>query len=405
MIHIDLNPLFNQLRQRFDEPEQNKMKLGLQNLNTDRREQTVIVSPVVRPSNDLRIDNNVANKIAQRQLMSTMENASAQQVLPYASKPDDDYSPEAVAGRLLSELEARLSVSGVDRDAVIGQFLAGIDQGFSEAQGTLEGLGAFGDDVAKNLTRTRQLVEAGVDRIRATGQQLENTSSASQIEHLSVEHSRQAAIEVRTQEGDIVTIEVSKSMSAEKTAYHALAANDQEMVAVRGVEQSRSAEVSLEFNVQGDLSEEEHDAIADLMKDMDKVAERFFNGNINAAFKQAHQLGFDNEQIAAFSFDLKQETHIQAVHAYQQSSGGQQGGQALAKAVDFMHELSGVRAQAQQTVLAEPEKDVAALFKEIFAMRGAEQDDDDREELSAEDALMMELLGQLQRQYNPSLDD
>ena len=83
-----------------------------------------------------------------------------------------DNSPEATAGRILSistgfyESYARQH-SGEDPEQVAQNFVnvirKGFEQGFNEARGILEGLGAFAGEVRSGVEKTYALVQNGYD--------------------------------------------------------------------------------------------------------------------------------------------------------------------------------------------------------------------------------------------------
>lgn len=62
---------------------------------------------------------------------------------------------------------------------------------------------------------------------------------------------------------------------------------------------------SLQFEVDGTLDQEELQAIHDLVKGVGALSESFFNGDMTQAFKQATQLGYDSNEIAGYSLELR----------------------------------------------------------------------------------------------------
>jgi hypothetical protein len=60
----------------------------------------------------------------------------------------------------------------------------------------------------------------------------------------------------------------------------------------------------VEIAVQGQLDEDELQAIGDLVQKVDALASQFFGGDMEAAFSAAADLGFDGSEIASFSLRM-----------------------------------------------------------------------------------------------------
>jgi hypothetical protein len=79
-----------------------------------------------------------------------------------------DNTPEGTASRIVSLSTAfydafKQQHPGEDNDAVLDKFMAtlkrGVDQGFKEARGVLEGLKVLNGDIASNIDKTYALVQ------------------------------------------------------------------------------------------------------------------------------------------------------------------------------------------------------------------------------------------------------
>ena len=77
---------------------------------------------------------------------------------------------------------------------------------------------------------------------------------------------------------------------------------------------------SLSFSVRGELDEEELKAIGQLVNDANSLAEEFFNGDIETAFNQALELGFDEQELAGFALQLTKVENTQVIKAYENIS-------------------------------------------------------------------------------------
>jgi hypothetical protein len=84
-----------------------------------------------------------------------------------------DNTPEGTAGRIVSLSTAffdafKAQNKGLDEEAVLQKFMdtiqGGVDQGFKEARGILEGLQVLQGDIAGNIDKTYALVKQGLQQ-------------------------------------------------------------------------------------------------------------------------------------------------------------------------------------------------------------------------------------------------
>ena len=76
-------------------------------------------------------------------------------------------------------------------------------------------------------------------------------------------------------------------------------------------------ESSFSFSVRGELAQEELKAIGQLVSDANELAEEFFNGDIETAFKQALELGFDEQELSSFALQLTKIENTEVIKAYE----------------------------------------------------------------------------------------
>lgn len=76
-------------------------------------------------------------------------------------------------------------------------------------------------------------------------------------------------------------------------------------------------ESTFSFTVKGKLDEDELKAIGQLVADANELAEEFFNGDIETAFNQALELGFDEQEISSFALQLKKVENTAVIKAYE----------------------------------------------------------------------------------------
>lgn len=219
---------------------------------------------------------------------------------------------DKAAGATPEALESRLQAG-----------LRGFQQGFAEAREKLEALSLLSPEVEASIGKTRDLVLTGIDELALThlGHKL-NDSTEDQVQ-LSPLAARGATLdgsawqldyselqaqsfhfELMTREGDRVTISASRQ---EVQAFSAAAGQWR----YDGASNSHFA-----LSIEGELSAEEHAAIDGLLQQVDELAADFYGGDLEGAFASALSLGYDAQQISAFSLNLTRTEIQRASHAY-----------------------------------------------------------------------------------------
>jgi hypothetical protein len=81
---------------------------------------------------------------------------------------------------------------------------------------------------------------------------------------------------------------------------------------VAGFEQG----MAWQMDVMGNLDEDEQEALGNLLQDIEKLSNSFFAGDLGGALEQAMQLGFDGNELASMSLNLRQESFSSVSRAY-----------------------------------------------------------------------------------------
>ncbi|WP_323814676.1 DUF5610 domain-containing protein [Cellvibrio sp. NN19] len=265
---------------------------------------------------------------------------------------------EKVAGNILGFIERRLQMDVADGatqeqlQARLEAGLSGFKKGFAEASEKLEALSLLSPEVKTDIGKTYDLVLEGIDELRSkfiqsteadtpeatpstsgqTGETLKTAgankpaatldvpdfipaASSSYMGYGNYEYgrAREFSFELTTKEGDRVTIKATSSEGLAVEAGRAGRGNN----SVSAMNASYSSSQSFSLSIEGELSEDELSAINDLLGRVNDLAGQFFAGNLDAAFDQAMNLGYDAEQISNFSLNLAQAEIQQVTQAYQ----------------------------------------------------------------------------------------
>jgi hypothetical protein len=224
---------------------------------------------------------------------------------PYSNT--NDFSAEALAGGILSAIGEQFAGMAELPDEVLSQIRAGVEQGFNEARDIFSQMGMLTEDMTEQLDSAFALVMEGLDNINQPAQAAAPTvSQVSQSANLNYASNQSSFIQIKTQEGDVVTIERHQEMNAAISAYRYV----DSLASGFEVKQSLEASRSLSFSVQGDLNKDEMKAINHLVKRADGLTNRLFQGNVQAAFAQAQHMGFDGEVLASFSLEASSQRSV-----------------------------------------------------------------------------------------------
>ncbi len=286
-----------------------------------------------------------------------------------------DFAPEKVAERILGFIQGALAgLPETQRDEVLQQARAGVEQGFAEARGILDELGVLGGEIAANVDRTYGLIQAGLERLAAPSDPPPAVQSAAvaSLQSLSYETSQTTRIQIETRDGDRVTIDVSRLAGVSRSSIAlegaSLSETGAQSLSLRATQESRYTSASLAYSVQGELDADEEKAIGQLIKRIDHLSDRFYAGNVQAAFKQAVNLNYDRDELAGFSLSLEQTVSRQAVSAYAEVAG-QSAVSPATELAGYLGEMRSLFEQPAASRLAEPEKGIGDLLEGITRAR------------------------------------
>jgi hypothetical protein len=295
-----------------------------------------------------------ALQIVNRTLTTAYEKISSRgQAASAEYETFEPLTAEKVAGNILGFIERRLQLDvaeGATQEELQARLeagLAGFKKGFAEASEKLEALSLLSPEIKADIGKTYDLVLEGVDELRSkfiqsteAEAQAKSTQPAEVIKtadnkpaltkldvpgflpatssylgygNYEYGRAREFSFELTTKEGDKVTIKAASSEGLAVEAGRAGRGNN----SVSALNASYSSSQSFSLAIEGELSEEELVAINDLLGRVNDLASQFFDGNLDAAFDQAVNMGYDAEQIGSFSLNLAQAEIQQVTQAYQ----------------------------------------------------------------------------------------
>ncbi len=232
----------------------------------------------------------------------------------------DAFTPEKVAERIGGfvaqglENARRDGKSAEDLQKMYDAAMSGIQKGFEEASDILSNLNLLTDDIATTIDQTRDLT---FDKLAALDpSQASLPVSGTQTSILAAERYDKAetfSLQVKTQDGDDVTITFSRADHAESS----LGAYSDASGSAISYSMDRSSVSDYQFSVEGNLDNDEIDALQNLIKDVNSIADDFFDGDIQEAFDKASEFRMDKTELASMNLTLTRSESYSSVAAYE----------------------------------------------------------------------------------------
>jgi len=229
---------------------------------------------------------------------------------------------EAVADNVMEFVSSGIMLAkadGADDDKLadmLSQARSGIEQGFGMAREELEGLGLMTDELETGIDQSYDLLQSDLDdfeqELFGEDQSIEEESGMTAAnlmgQQLNLLEQEQGTINIQTRDGDSINIHFGSLMTLDQQSMQ------QPGMFSREVSFSHSQSFSLQ--IEGELDEQELEAVSSLMQDIGKLADRFFSGDIEKAWQQANELGFDDQQVAQVSFDFQEVKQVAVTEHY-----------------------------------------------------------------------------------------
>lgn len=269
----------------------------------------------------------------------TSNSATAQTQAAQTDTPDgvvvgERQSAEITAENILSHVQKGLDAlkeSGASQEKIDARLEAakeGIATGYAQAREMLEGMGMMDDALAADIDRGETLVNEGISSMAAgdipallasdEADTVSNTDVAdTEVTTSSINTptysaaamrtSNNMSLEVITQDGDRVTVDFSQRQGSLE-------------MRAGGLSVSASAfSEKWDMEVRGNLDDGEVAALEELFADVQKLSETFFGGDLGAALEEAMSLGFDGNELASMSLNLRQQSFSNVSRAYGQA--------------------------------------------------------------------------------------
>lgn len=214
-------------------------------------------------------------------------------------------------------------------NSLFSQAREGVARGIEMAEKEIGGL--MNDDIAEGISRSRDLIEERLGELeqKLLGKTSEQEALTGVAASTSVSSSNSASgnLTIRTRDGDELQIsfeslrqfqyERQQSYSAvtqrgngggesQQTGYQATDSTSYSYFDRQGIS----------FSLKGELDEDEMEAIAELVEQVNDLADTFFGGDLDKAFEKALELGFDDQELTGYALQLNRVQQTEVVRTY-----------------------------------------------------------------------------------------
>lgn len=215
-------------------------------------------------------------------------------------------------------------------NGLFSQAREGVSRGFAMAEKDLAGF--MNEELENGISKSRELIDTGIDDLETDifnrqGAENGNVARVSTLSAASVSNEQSGQLSIRTKDGDEVTFSFESLQSfqaSQQTSFQTQSISDgsgdgattnvsaQQTTAFEYYERS-----GISFSLKGELDEAEMKSIADLVGQVQDLADTFYKGDVDKAFEEALSLGFDDKELVGYALQLNRSTQTDVLKAYE----------------------------------------------------------------------------------------
>lgn len=211
-------------------------------------------------------------------------------------------------------------------NSLFSQAREGVSRGFAMAEKDLAGF--MNKEIEDGMTKSRSLIDDGINELERDIFNPNQVNAATQLNAIASGEEKSGSILIRTRDGDEVTLSFesrSQFNAVSQTSYYNAQsggdASGDGQSSAQMMQQSTLYEYfeksGISFSLKGELDEDELKAISALVEDAQDLADDFFSGNVDKAFSQALELGFDDKELVGYALQLNRTTQSDVLKAYE----------------------------------------------------------------------------------------
>jgi len=259
---------------------------------------------------------------------------------------------------------------------LFSQAREGVSRGFAMAEKDLAGF--MNEEIEQGMTKSRDLIDTGIDDLETDifGRQSPNSVSLSTLNAVAASDERSGNLLIRTKDGDEVTFSFESLRSFQASQQLSFVAeNNANTVSSNGenaegqntpaysiaAQQTTSYQYyeksGISFSLKGELDEDELNSIADLVGQVQDLADTFYSGDIDKAFEEALSLGFDDKELVGYALNLNRTTQSEVLKTYEgiqhyndEKSDKSKFGNVVSPISQYLDKMMGTFANAEKTL-------------------------------------------------------
>lgn len=295
-------------------------------------------------------------------------------------------SPQDLAGQVSSALQALLSnqqaqeSSAQTPEQTIKTAKESVAEGIAETEQQIAAQNDLNDNVTHDLNTSRALLDNALSEL---GSPPTGSVTASVAQYSS---NRSASISITTNDGDIVTINISAETGGERGT----ASVDGDGVATNVSTTSSYAHNSLTFTVDGELDRGERKSIRKLLQRIERAADKFFDGRVHKALHKLGRMKLNTRELQSFSVEMSSSASMGVAQLYQTNLPATQpadsgetdatvpamisSSEMVALNVMVNEFVSVSKSQPENDLLTDPAESIAKLAGTMLATQAADKD-------------------------------
>ena len=218
-------------------------------------------------------------------------------------------------------------------NGLFSQAREGVSRGFAMAEKDLAGF--MNEEIEQGMTKSRDLIDTGIDDLETDifGREPANAVTLSSLNAVAASDEKSGSLMIRTKDGDEVSFsfESLRSFQASQQLNFEAQTSEGQSSAENGEQSGTNFSASytqqtsyqyyersgISFSLKGELDEDELDSIADLVGQVQDLADTFYSGDIDKAFEEALSLGFDDKELVGYALQLNRTTQTEVLKTYE----------------------------------------------------------------------------------------
>ena len=271
-------------------------------------------------------------------------------------------------------------------NGLFSQAREGVSRGFAMAEKDLAGF--MNEEIEQGMVKSRDLIDTGINDLESDifGRQQPNAVSLSSLNAVAASDEKSGSLLIRTKDGDEVSFSFESLRSfqaSQQLNFQAQASQEQSGGIGEQGENNFSASYQqqtsyqyyersgISFSLKGELDADELESIADLVGQVQDLADTFYSGDIDKAFEEALSLGFDDKELVGYALQLNRTTQTEVLKTYENiqhynedKSDNGQFGNVVSPIAQYLEKMMDTLANAESKL--ESSEDYNALIAGII---------------------------------------